>query len=235
MPPHASMTEVAYPEARASHVVASNGYSTDPSSESRYSTVPRIAPCHVLTTSQEPNDANAIKEHQHVPRVADSLTNSQESYISNLSTSGPQLLSSSSNVDSGSAADTELSSPYSSQAPNGQSNVAPENFSKPTAPSELSIDQTRPFTPPVTVPLRSSNGSSPMSIDTKAATQGSKRTASGTVKANVAGPTSPSKTAHMGHSRTTSMESNASRISDVCNKPVPSTLSTNRTCSSPRV
>jgi hypothetical protein len=72
--------------------------------------------------------------------------------------------------------------------------------------------------------LRDSGGSgsggtatSPMSVDTPLLTQGSKRTASGTVKTTISGVMENPMRAPPGrHSRNTSVDSNASRIGEVC-------------------
>ncbi|KAF2136753.1 uncharacterized protein K452DRAFT_208361, partial [Aplosporella prunicola CBS 121167] len=150
----------------------------------------------------------------------DALPGSQESYVSASSTAStaPRLPSLGSNLSTESVADSDLTSPATSNASHAQPKPSSQvNHGPGTPVAHDPARVARPITPqPDTAPrdavANASAITSPMSVDTPTLTQGSKRTASGTVKHATVG--SQGKTGLLSglHSRTTSSDSNVSRI-----------------------
>ncbi|KAF2659577.1 hypothetical protein K491DRAFT_689191 [Lophiostoma macrostomum CBS 122681] len=149
------------------------------------------------------------------------LPDSQESYVSAASSTfaAPLLLSSSSNVSNSTAADTDFTSPSTSNAASSQSQ--PLERAVPPSPSQLRGQNRHPAPPPIDTskPLRTGDtAASPMSLDSPAFVQGAKRTASGMVKnagLTVDSPTAPTA----GHKRTKSTESGSNtRIGELSAK-----------------
>lgn len=155
----------------------------------------------------------------------DSLPDSQESFVSTStgSLAAPRLLSSSSNISNSTGADTELTSPTSSNGPFSQRSLLDSSHAILASPTKQQPQSVRPNAPRINTDLKneSSSGSgvtatSPMSVDFPPLIQGSKRTASGTVKSAGSERVGSSSTATLvGHTRNTSMDSNASRIGEV--------------------
>ena len=154
------------------------------------------------------------------------MPDSQESFVSASSSTFavPRLLSSSSNISNSTGADTEFPSPTSSNGPSSQSQTFDSSQPIPPSPNQTRPQHSRPTAPMIDTDLRDGGGSgsggtatSPMSVDTPLLTQGSKRTASGTVKTTISGVMENPMRAPPGrHSRNTSVDSNASRIGEVC-------------------
>ncbi|OCL05861.1 hypothetical protein AOQ84DRAFT_344143 [Glonium stellatum] len=161
-----------------------------------------------------------------IPTQREIVPDSQESFVSASSSTftAPRLLLSPSNISNSTAADTEFTSPTSSNGPSSQSKVFNSSQPIPPTPNQTRRQHSRPAAPVVDTDLRngSGNGSggtatSPMSVDTPLLTQGSKRTASGTVKTTMSGILdSPMRAPPSRHSRNTSIDSNMSRIGEVC-------------------
>ncbi|KAF2816911.1 uncharacterized protein BDZ99DRAFT_513180 [Mytilinidion resinicola] len=159
----------------------------------------------------------------------DVVPNSQESFVSVASSgfaAGPRLLSSWSNISNSTSAETELTSPTSSNAPSSQSQGFDSSQSVAASPPRpRAQQQSRPIAPPLNTDLRenstgsgSATATSPMSIDTPFLAPASKRTASGTVKSAGSSSTveSPMRApVRGGHSRNTSTDSNVSRIGEL--------------------
>ncbi|KAF2502322.1 hypothetical protein BU16DRAFT_4863 [Lophium mytilinum] len=158
----------------------------------------------------------------------DGVPNSQESFVSAASSGfgAPRLLSSLSNISNSTGADTELTSPTSSNEPSSQSQGFDSSQSVTASPPRpRPQQQSRPIAPPLNTDLRqnssgsgSATATSPMSMDAPFLAPSSKRTASGTVKSAGSNSTmdSPMRApVRGGHSRNTSTDSNASRIGEL--------------------
>lgn len=153
------------------------------------------------------------------------MPDSQESFVSASSSTFavPRLLSSSSNISNSTGADTEFPSPTSSNGPSSQSQTFDSSQPIPPSPNQTRPQHSKPTAPMIDTDLRDRGGSgsggtatSPMSVDTPLLTQGSKRTASGTVKTTISGVMENPMRAPPGrHSRNTSVDSNASRIGEL--------------------
>jgi hypothetical protein len=145
------------------------------------------------------------------------LPDSQDSYVSNASAAfaAPALMSSSSNISTSTAADTDFTSSTSSHAPLTQ--PRPAEKIAPASPTQARAQQhVQAFAPRIDTTLAQRTGdtaASPMSLESPGLTQGSKRTASGVIK--TAGSTEESPTAPtFAHKRNKSTGSNT-RIGEV--------------------
>ncbi|KAF2193303.1 hypothetical protein K469DRAFT_693324 [Zopfia rhizophila CBS 207.26] len=141
----------------------------------------------------------------------DQLQDSQESFVSTASSTftAPRLLSSSSNISNSTAADTEFTSPGSSNAPSSQNQIE-ANRTMPPSPTVARGQHPQATTTRIdtNAPRTGDTAASPMSVEFPVLTQGSKRTASGTMK-NAGLPVDSSVAAVSGHRRNISVESNS--------------------------
>lgn len=178
-------------------------------------------PDRPLTHQHEQSSQYASTENLNAPRPAHipvlykrELPDSQESLVSAVSStsSAPQLPSSSSNLSTSTAGDTELTSPASSNVPSIPHK--PSERAIPPSPSRVRGQDAPLRIDAACVPQVGDTAASPMSVDSPIA-HGFKRTADGSVKVlglkvdSSVGPT-------MGHKRNKSMESNSNtRIGEV--------------------
>lgn len=178
---------------------------------------------HVRRHSPRPATENLNSAHP--PSISQlykrELPDSQESFVSAASSiyTAPPLLSSSSNMSNSTAADTDFTSPPSSNVPPSQSQ--PLERPLPLSPVQARGQNAQATAPRIdtTPALRiGDTAASPMSLDSPV-TQGLKRTADGTLKS--AGLTVDSAVeSSIGHKRNKSMGSEASsnpRIGEVRN------------------
>lgn len=167
--------------------------------------------------TRPPDNVNAAHP-ANIPQLHKrELPDSQESFVSAASSAfaAPQLLSLSSNISNSTAADTDFTSPSSSNLPSSQSQ--PLEPPIPPSPTQARGQDAHPVPPRIdttNAPRAGDTTASPMSLDSPV-THGSKRTADGTIKGAGLSVDAP-VAATSGHKRNKSTESGSNpRIGEV--------------------